>query len=63
MPVAARLALVPLAVGAVVLGVLALPPLAGRVHDLLGGAGPEPGLLELLVSAALAIATLAVRWR
>ena len=59
-PVGARLALVPLAVGAVVLGALALPPLAGRVHDLLGGAGPEPGLLELLVSAALAIATLAV---
>ena len=72
-PVGARLALVPLAVGAVVLGALALPPLAGRVHDLLGGTAPEPGLVGLLVSAALAIATLtgtavvmsrrsAVRW-
>ena len=59
-PLAARVALVPLAVGAVVLGALALPPLAGRVHDLLGGTAAEPGLLELLVSTALAIATLTV---
>ncbi len=58
-PVGARLALVPLAVGAVVLGTLALPPLAERVHDLVGGTAPEPGPLELLVSAALALATLA----
>ena len=58
-PLGARFALVPLAVGAVVLGALALPPLAGRVHDLLGGTAPEPGLVGLLVSAALAIATLA----
>ena len=72
-PIAARLALVPLAVGAVVLGALALPPYAGGVHDLVGGGGPEPSLRELLVSAALALTALlataalmarrsAVRW-
>ncbi len=60
-------ALVPLAAGAVGLGVLALPPLAGRVRHLVGGAAPEPGAVELLVSALVAgtaiVATLAVSRR
>ena len=37
-PTAAWLPLLPLAAGAVVLGVLALPPLSAQVHDLVGGA-------------------------
>ena len=53
-PLLSRVALVPLAVGAVLLGVLALPPLAARVHDLVGGWAPEPGAVELLVSALVA---------
>ncbi len=54
------LALVPLAVGAVVLGVLALPPLAGRVGRLVGASVREPGAVELLVSALVAAAAFAV---
>lgn len=48
--------LVPLAAGAVVLGVLALPPMYPSVHELVGGAAPEPGPAALLFSALLAIA-------
>ena len=59
-PRPARLPLIPLAAGAVVLGGLALPPFAVRVRDLVGGVGPEPGAVELLVSAVIAVAVLAV---
>lgn len=60
-----RAPLVVLAVGAVVLGVLALPPLAVRLARAVGAGGPQPGPLELVVSAAVALAVvLAVaRWR
>ena len=53
-PRRSRLALVPLAVGAVLLGVLALPPLAAAVHDLVGRPASGPGAVELLVSALVA---------
>ena len=59
-PAVAWLTLLPLAVGALVLGGLALPPLFVRVHGLVGGPAPEPGAVELLVSALLALATIAV---
>ena len=54
------LPLLPLAAGAVVLGTLALPPLFSRVHGLVGGPAPEAGAAELVVSALLAVATVAV---
>ncbi len=45
----------PLALGAVVLGLLALPPLFERVHEMVGGtAAPEPGFAGLLTSALIA---------
>ena len=53
-PRQSSVALVPLAVGAAVLGVLALPPLDARMRDLVGGSTPAPGAVELLVSALLA---------
>ena len=56
------LALLPLAAGAVLLGVLALPPLAAKVHHLVGGASAEPGAVELLTSALVAVVVLAVTW-
>ncbi len=59
-PTTAWLPLVPLAAGAVVLGVLALPPLFGRVDELVGGAAPEPSTLELLASALIAVAVIAL---
>ena len=55
------LPILPLALGAVVLGVLALPPLFGRVRDMVGGtAAPEPGFAGLLTSALIATAVLAL---
>ena len=53
--------LVPLAVGAAVLGVLALPPLSGAVADALG-AGPAPPTraTELVLSGLLAVAGVTV---
>ncbi len=66
-PTSSILALAPLAVGSVVLGLLALPPLAGRVQDLVGGAAPKPGVVELLLSAVIAAAafgaTVVLLWR
>lgn len=59
-PTAAWLPLLPLSAGAVVLGVLALPPLFAQVHDLVGGAAPEPGTIELVTSALVAFTVLAV---
>ena len=53
-PKLAWLPLLPLAAGAVVLGGLALPTLFATVHELVGGAAPEPGALELLTSALVA---------
>lgn len=47
--------LVMLALGAVVLGILALPPVAGRISEGLGEPEPTVIPLELVVSAALAI--------
>ncbi|WFE35159.1 proton-conducting transporter membrane subunit [Micromonospora sp. WMMD975] len=55
--------LVPLAVGAAVLGVLALPPLSGAVADAVGsGPAPPTRVTELALSGLLALAgvTLAV---
>ena len=57
-PTTAWAPLLPLAAGAVVLGVLALPPLLARVQELVGGAAPEPGTLELVTSALLAVAVI-----
>ncbi len=59
-PRAAWLPLLPLAAGAVVLGGLALTPLFARVHELVGGAAPEPSPLELLASALIAVAVIAL---
>ncbi len=59
-PTTAWLPLVPLAAGAVVLGVLALPPLFGRVDELVGSAALAPSALELLSSALIAIAVIAL---
>ncbi len=54
-----RIPVVLLAAAAAVLGVLALPPLGGRVRVLLGAAGESaPGLLELVASGVLALAVL-----
>ncbi len=55
-PTTAWLPLLPLAAGALVLGVLALPPLFARVQDLVGGAPSESSLLGLVTSALLAVA-------
>jgi len=54
-PTTAWLPLLPLAAGALILGVLALPPLFATVHDLVGGAAPEPSPLELVTSALVAV--------
>ncbi|GAB2776930.1 hypothetical protein GCM10027020_32850 [Nocardioides salsibiostraticola] len=54
----------PLAAGAVVLGALALPPLAEPVRELVGAEGAvEPAAWELIVSALLGVAVLAATWR
>ncbi|CAN5546323.1 hypothetical protein BH10ACT10_BH10ACT10_00910 [soil metagenome] len=55
-PTTAWLPLLPLAAGALVLGVLALPPLFTDVQELVGGTAPEPNTLELVTSALLAVA-------
>ena len=59
-----QLPLVILAVGAAVLGLLALPPLAARVSDSLGKA-PEAAPGELIVSAVIAVVVVVLvsRWR
>ncbi len=55
-PVRSGVALVPLALGAVGLGALALPPLADRVGALVGTDVPEPGAVELLLSGSVVVA-------
>ncbi|WP_433228880.1 proton-conducting transporter transmembrane domain-containing protein [Actinomadura formosensis] len=58
-----RLPLPVLALGAAVLGVLALPPVDGAWRDLLGAGGePAASPAELAVSGALALVVLAVTW-
>jgi NADH:ubiquinone oxidoreductase subunit 5 (subunit L)/multisubunit Na+/H+ antiporter MnhA subunit len=61
-----RLPLVVLAAGAVVLGVLALPPLAGRLAEAMGEPSvPEASVWEMALSAVIALAVVAAagRWR
>jgi len=61
-----QLPLVVLAVGAAVLGVLALPPLSGRLGQALGeGEVPEATPLEMVVSAVigLVVVVAVARWR
>ena len=58
------LPLLPLALGALTLGLLALPPVGDVLARSLGEQPGHPGLAEMGVSAALALAVLAlVRWR
>lgn len=57
-----QLPLVVLAAGAAVLGLLALPPFAGALSDAMGQA-PQAGAVELIVSAAIAVAVVLVAWR
>lgn len=57
-PTTAWLPLLPLAAGALLLGVLALPPLFTDVQELVGGTAPEPSTLELVTSALLAVAVI-----
>ena len=57
-PTTAWLPLLPLAAGALVLGVLALPPLSAHVQELVGGATSEPSTFELLTSTLLAVAVI-----
>ncbi len=61
-PAVGWLPLLPLAAGAVLLGVLALPPPATTVHHLVGGAFAEPGAVGLLTSALVAVVVLALTW-
>lgn len=64
-PRAAQVVMIPLAAGAAVLGVLALPPLAPRLASALGAPGePESTPLELIGSGVLALLVLAAvaRW-
>ena len=61
-----QLPLVVLAVGAAVLGMLALPPLAGRLGQAMGeGEVPEATPLEMVVSAVIGIVVVVAvaRWR
>jgi NADH:ubiquinone oxidoreductase subunit 5 (subunit L)/multisubunit Na+/H+ antiporter MnhA subunit len=57
-PRRAAMTLIPLAVGGIVLGGLALPPLAAPFRSLVGAGTPEPGVGELVVSALVAIGVL-----
>ena len=57
-PTTAWVPLLPLAAGALLLGVLALPPLFTHVQELVGGAAPEPSTFELVTSALLAVAVI-----
>jgi NADH:ubiquinone oxidoreductase subunit 5 (subunit L)/multisubunit Na+/H+ antiporter MnhA subunit len=57
-PTTAWLPLLPLAAGAILLGVLALPPLFTDVQKLVGGTAPEPSTFELVTSALLAVAVI-----
>ena len=57
-PTTAWLPLLPLAAGAILLGVLALPPLFTHVQELVGGTAPEPSTFELVTSALLAVAVI-----
>ena len=54
-----------LAVGATVLGMLALPPLSGAVAQALGQQPAEPGLWELIAAGTIALVLVlaAMRWR
>lgn len=52
-----------LAVGATVLGLLALPSIGKRVAYALGDEATHPGVLELMVSAVIAAVVLAAAWR
>lgn len=62
-PARAQGPLVPLALGAVVLGALALPPAAEHVRRLAGGPGDaEPSVVELLISGLVALVVLAATW-
>lgn len=54
-PTTAWVPLLPLAAGALLLGVLALPPLFTDVQELVGGAPSEPSTFELVTSALLAV--------
>ena len=58
-PTRSAVALVPLAAGALALGVLALPPVARPLRTLVGGAAAEPAPVELLVSALVVLTALA----
>ena len=55
--------LVVLAAGAALLGLLALPPVAGVLRSALGDDAPAAGVAEMTVSAVLALVVLAVVWR
>ena len=55
-PTTAWLPLLPLAAGALILGLLALPPLFTDVQGLVGGDPTAPSTIELLTSALLAVA-------
>ena len=57
-PTTAWRPLMPLAAGALLLGVLALPPLFTDVQELVGGTAPEPSTFELVMSALLAVAVI-----
>ena len=62
-PRGAQGVLVPLALGALVLGALALPPAAEHVRRLAGGAGDaEPAVVELVISGLVALVVLVATW-
>ena len=66
-PSPALRAVLPLAAGSIVLGALALPPLAQPFWSLVGTKAPEPSVAELAISGLVAIvvfaATAAAIWR
>ncbi len=66
MSLSEQLPLVVLAVGAACLGILALPPVAGVLGEALDPVEiPAPGVVEMAISAVLALVVVAVaaRWR
>jgi NADH-quinone oxidoreductase subunit L len=58
-----RAPLVVLAAGALILGALALPPLGDTLARALGEGAQHPSLLELSVSAAVAVVVVLLVWR
>ena len=63
-PTPMRPPLVVLAAAAAALGVLAWPPVAAALRAAFGDrASPDPGMVELVGSAVLALAVVAVTWR